>query len=130
MRKLILLAGAVGLLITASAAPAKTVTVDISKVGFVPAAVTVQTGDTITFTNKDTVNHQAVCATCPFTSPVLTPGQTYTSPAFAKVGKFNVIDPLNKNKRATVTVTAAPAALTVSASPRDMNYGGSATVSG
>ncbi len=73
MNKVILVVGAVGLLLAAPA-PAKTVTVDISRLGFVPAAVTVQTGDTVTWTNKDTVNHQVVCATCPFTSPPLTPG--------------------------------------------------------
>ena len=74
MKKLILLAGAVGLLVAAPTAPAKTVTVDISKAGFVPAPVTVQAGDTVTWTNKDTANHQVVCATCPFTSPVLRAG--------------------------------------------------------
>jgi plastocyanin len=130
LKKLILVAGAVGLLLTASAAPAKNVTVDISRLGFVPTAVTVQTGDTITFTNKDTVNHQAVCATCPFTSPVLAPGQTFVSPAFTKVGKFNVVDPLNKNKKVTVTVKAAPVALAVTASPGQLNYGATITVAG
>ncbi len=130
MRKLILLAGAVVLLVAAPVSvTAKTVTVDISKAGFVPAAVTIQTGDTVTFTNKDTANHQVVCATCPFTSPVLTPNQSFPF-TFTKVGKFNLVDPLNKNKKATVTVAAAPATLTVSAAPRTLNYGAPTTVSG
>ena len=128
MKKLILLAGAVALLVAAPA-PAKTVTVDISGVGFVPAAVTVQTGDSVTWTNKDTANHQVVCATCPFTSLVLTPGQTFTF-TFAKAGKFTTVDPLNKNKKGTVTVTAAPATLTLTASPRALNYGSTTTLSG
>jgi plastocyanin len=130
MKKLILLAGAVGLL-AAAPAPAKTVTVDISKLGFVPAAVTIQVGDSVTWTNKDTVNHQVVCATCapPFTSPPLTPGQTYMA-QFNKVGKFTTVDPLNKNKKGTVTVTAAPATLSLSANPRVMSYGGTTTLSG
>jgi len=127
-RVLLLVAGVVALLVVAPA-PAKTVTVDISKLGFVPAAVTVQTGDTVSWTNKDTANHQVVCATCTFTSLVLTPGQTFTY-TFTKVGKFTTVDPLNKNKKGTVTVTAAPATVSVSANPKLMNYGNTTTLSG
>src|SRR5919197_976005 len=130
MRKLLLLAGVVGLLLAAPAATAKNVAVDISQVGFVPSTVTLQTGDTITFTNKDTVNHQSVCATCPFTSPVLAAGQTFVTPAFTKTGKFTVTDPLNKNKKVVVTVTASPASLTVAATPHALSYGGSTTIAG
>ncbi len=128
MKKVLLLALAIGLLVAAPA-PAKTVTVDISKLGFVPASVTVEVGDSVTWTNKDTVNHQVVCATCPFTSLVLTPGQTHTF-AFTKVGKFTTVDPLNKNKKGTVSVTAAPASLTLAAAPRAVTYGQTTTVSG
>ena len=129
MRKLMLLAGAIVLLIAPASAPAKTVTMDISKAGFVPATVTIQAGDTVSWTNKDTANHQVVCATCPFTSAVLAPNATATF-TFTKVGKFGLVDPLNKNKKATVTVAAAPATLTAAAAPRTVNYGGSTTVSG
>ena len=128
MKKLIVLAAAVALLVAAPA-PAKTVTVDISQLGFVPNAVSVQTGDSVTWTNKDTVNHQVVCTTCPFTSLVLAPGQTHTF-TFNKTGKFATVDPLNKNKRGTVTVSAAPATLTLSARPTVANYGGTAAVAG
>jgi plastocyanin len=128
MKKVLLLAVAIGLLV-AGPAPAKTVTVDISALGFVPAAVSVQTGDSVTWTNKDTVNHQVVCTTCPFTSPVLAAGQTFTF-TFTKVGKFTTIDPLNKNKKATVTVTAAPAGVTLTAVPHALTYGHTTTVSG
>jgi plastocyanin len=128
MKKLILLAGAVALLVAAPA-PAKTVTVDIKHTGFAPGAVTVAAGDIITWTNKDTVNHQVVCATCPFTSAVLTPGQT-ASFTFTKVGKFTVVDPLNKNKKGTVTVTPAPPSLSITANAHVLNYGASAMLSG
>jgi len=128
LKKLTLLAGAVALLVAAPA-PAKTVTVDISKLGFVPGTVTVQTGDSVTWTNKDTANHQVVCATCPFTSLVLAPGQTHTF-TFAKVGSFTTVDPLNKNKKGTVKVTAAPATLSLAAHPTAVNYGETATLAG
>ena len=55
MKKLIVLASAVALLVAAPA-PAKTVTVDISKLGFVPNAVSVQTGDSIKLSAKSELN--------------------------------------------------------------------------
>jgi plastocyanin len=131
MRKLILLAGVVALLVAAPA-PAhttKTVGVDVTKAGFAPANPSIQTGDSITWTNKDTANHQITCATCPFTSPVLAAGQTFTF-TFTKAGKFAIVDPLNKNKKSTVTVTAAPATVNLGAAPRVLNYGAPTTISG
>src|SRR5712691_5492394 len=129
MRKLILVAAAFCLLLVVPAATAKTVNVDLSKLGFVPGAATVQVGDTVIWTNKDTDNHQVVCKACPFTSPVLKPGDNY-SYQFMKVGKFATVDPLNKNKKGTVTVKAVPAALTLSATPGTVTYGGASTVAG
>src|SRR5215203_5910222 len=89
MKKLIFLAGAVALLVAAPAPArtAKTLAVDISKAGFVPASPSIQVGDSITWTNKDTATHQVVCANCPFTSPVLATGQTFTF-TFTKAGTF------------------------------------------
>jgi plastocyanin len=131
MKTLMFLAGAVAMLVAAPApaTTAKTVTVDVSKAGFIPANVSVGAGDSVTWTNKDTANHQVVCKTCPFTSPVLAAGQTFTF-AFANAGKFAYIDPLNKNKRGNVTVAAAPATVTVASSPRVVAYGAATTVSG
>jgi plastocyanin len=131
MKKLMLVAGAVALLAAtpAPAVTAKTVAVDISKAGFVPANPAIQVGDSITWTNKDTASHQVVCKDCPFTSPVLAAGQTFTF-AFTKAGKFATVDPLNKNKKSTVTVAAAPASVSVAAGPRVLDYGAATTISG
>jgi plastocyanin len=131
MKKLMLIAGAVALL-AAAPAPArtsKTVAVDITKAGFSAGNVSVQAGDSVTWTNKDTANHQVICTACPFNSPVLAATQTFTYP-FPKAGKFSIVDPLNKNKKMTVNVAAAPATVTVAASPRTLNYGAATTVSG
>src|SRR5205814_2935598 len=57
MRKLVLLLSA-SALIVAGAAVAKTVTVTITKAGYVPKDVTVDQGDTVQFTNGDTIAHQ------------------------------------------------------------------------
>jgi plastocyanin len=121
--------GALCALAFSSVASAKTVAVDISKAGFVPANVTLQVGDSVTFTNKDTANHQVVCQTCPFTSPVLKPSETF-SYTFEKAGKFTYSDPLNKNKKGTATVNAAPAAVTLAAAPSVVTYGAQTTLSG
>jgi plastocyanin len=123
------LAGVMCALVFTSIASAKTVAVDISRAGFVPADVSLQIGDTVTFTNKDTVNHQVVCQTCPFTSPVLKPNETF-SYTFTKAGKFTYSDPLNKNKKGTATVAAAPASVSLGAAPSVVTYGVKTTLSG
>jgi plastocyanin len=131
MKKLMLVAGAAALLVAAPA-PAtttKTVAMDISKAGFVPASVSIVAGDSVSWTNKDTANHQVVCKTCPFTSPVLAPGGGVTF-QFTKTGNFAITDPLNHNKKATVKVAAAPATVTASPSPRVVTYGAMTTIAG
>jgi plastocyanin len=125
----VIFAGMLCALAFSSVASAKTVAVDISKAGFVPANVALQVGDTVTFTNKDTANHQAVCQTCPFTSPVLKTNETF-SYTFTKAGKFTYTDPLNKNKKGTATVAAAPAVVSLAAAPSVVTYGGKTTLSG
>lgn len=125
----VIFAGALCALAFSSVASAKTVAVDISKAGFVPADVTLQVGDTVTFTNKDAANHEVVCQTCPFTSPVLKPSETF-SYTFTKAGKFTYSDPLNKNKKGTATVAAAPAVVSLAAAPSVVTYGAKTTLSG
>ncbi len=88
-----------------------------------------QAGDSVTWTNKDTATHQVICATCPFNSPALAAGQTFTYP-FAKAGKYTVVDPLNKNKKMTVTVASTAASVSVAVGPRVLNYGAATTISG
>ena len=58
MRRFLITAGAVMALVFVGAAGAKTVTVAITKNGYVPNAVTIAVGDTVQFTNSDTVVHQ------------------------------------------------------------------------
>ena len=63
---------------------AATQTVDITRAGFTPNKVTIDFGDTVTWTNKDTSNHQVLADQAAFpTSPVLAANQTY-SYTFAK----------------------------------------------
>lgn len=134
MRNLIFLtlaALAVAFVPAATGHASKTVTVSITRTSFVPKDVTVQVNDAITWTNMDTANHQVTCQTCPFSSPILKPGETF-SRTFTKAGKFAIQDPLNNRIKGTVTVTAAapPPSVTLAASPTIVVYGGSSTVSG
>jgi plastocyanin len=132
MRKLLpvllLLAVAVPLLVAASAS-ATAVQATVAKNGFSPARVTLQTGDTITWRNKEGGKHRIVCSKCPFKSLVLHKGGSY-SYVFLKPGTFVATDPLNGGKTMTVTVKPATTFVDVAAAPATITYGLTATVSG
>ncbi len=130
MKKVLLLAAVVGALVTAAnATSATTTTVSITKAGFVPKNVTVTVGDTVKWVNNDTKNQQVACTTCTFTSPVLTPTNSY-SYTFTKVGKFAITDPLNSHAKGTVTVKAAGATVSLAAKPLSVKYLAATTLSG
>ncbi len=136
MRKLVLLAVALVALAVVVAAGAKTVTVSISKNGYVPSDVTLAAGDTIQFTNTDTVAHQVELksptgVTCAPSPLVLQPAQS-GSCTFATAGKFTYSDPNVRGNtfRGSVTVTGAAETLTLAAKPLIVVYGGKTTLSG
>ncbi len=137
-RKSLITALAVMSLVVVAAATAKTVTVSITKNGYVPATVTVVTGDTVQFTNSDTVVHQVVFkattgVTCAPNPLVLQPAQSGTC-TFASAGSFSYSDPNVKGNtyRGSVTVTGASPAdsLTIAAKPQIIIFGGKATLTG
>jgi len=81
MRIVILSAVAVlSLAITGASQPASTVTkaVKITATAFMPASVTINTGDAVKWTNSDTKNHEVVANNGAFASPTIAPGKTYT----------------------------------------------------
>lgn len=124
-------------LAAALAAPATTATVgvQITRLGFVPRNVTVRTGDTVTWTNADTVAHQVVfrqrtglqCA-----QPLVIPPAASGSCTFAQPGRFAYEDPTQRGGgfRGTITVERGPLAVTLQATPRLVTYGGRTTLSG
>jgi len=121
---------AVALVPAATATTSKTVAVSITKTAFVPKALTVNVGDTVTWTNKDTQNQQVQCAKCPFTSSVLAPNHSY-SYKFIKIGKFAITDPLHTRIKGTVTVKASTAtSVTLGAKPKVVKYLTQTTLSG
>ncbi len=138
MRRFLVAAGAVMALVFVGAAGANTVTVSITKNGYVPSAVTIAVGDSVQFTNSDTVVHQVTFksttgVTCAPNPLVIQPAQSGTC-TFASPGTFTYSDPNVKGNtfRGTVTVTGqAPAeTLTLTAKPQALVYGGKVTLTG
>lgn len=131
MRKLLLLPLFAALLLAAPSALAATKTVSITKSGFVPNAVTIDQGDSITWTNSDDRNRQPVSQGAGFASPILKPGETFTF-TFKDNGNFTVRDALvsNQSSRVTVNKTAPLGSPSLSASRRSLIYGGSVVLTG
>ena len=127
MKRLPLALVALALLTIPSALSATTKNVDVTAAGFTPKTVTIDFGDTVTWTNKDSASHQVLADQLAFpTSPVLASNQTY-SYTFAKSGSFGYRDALNTNRRGTVVVRAG---VSIKAAPAVLKYGGTATLSG
>ncbi len=101
--------------------------VEVTRAGFTPNKVTVDYGDTVTWTNRDNVSHQVLSDRGEFpASPVLEPNQTY-SYTFMKSGSFAYRDALNTKKRGTVVVRTG---VSIAGAPASAVYGSSPTVSG
>jgi plastocyanin len=142
MRKSLLLLIAVASLAAAGAVadlarPAATAsqTITISKTGYKPTAVSIMTGDTVVFTNTDTVAHTVVFKTttgvkCTAT-PLAVPAGQSASCTFSSAGKFNFSDATGKGKnfRGTVTVST-PLATTLTVAPKTVPYGRKVTLAG
>jgi plastocyanin len=136
MRRYILLAGIAVLALTVGSAAAKTVTVTITKNGYVPNSAAIAQGDTVQFTNSDTVVHQVTFktttgVTCTPNPLVVQPGASGTC-TFQSGGTYTYSDPNSKGNtfRGTITVTAPPASLSLTVNPLLVAYGGSPVVSG
>ena len=132
MKRIVLLltfAAAVALTPLSAGSTAATIQVSITRVGFVPTDVTVDLGDTVTWTNADTRNRQVVSQAAGFASPVLRPTETYSF-KFTKAGRFRYEDPLvSPRQRGTVTVRAV-GSVTLAAQPAIVRYGRSTVLSG
>jgi plastocyanin len=109
-----LVVASVAAAVLAPPAGAATIDVRIEKTGFAPASVTVNAGDTVRWTNRDTVDHQVVSDTGSFASPILKAGQSFAF-AFQTDGTFRYRDALKPSSRGTVRVNAPPPAVTMGA---------------
>jgi plastocyanin len=130
MRKLLILPLALlATLVVVAAASADTKTVQITSGGFTPKTTSVQLGDTVTWHNADSADHQVVADDGSFASPVLKSGESYSF-TFTKNGKVNYHDAKAATHKGTVTVTGTPGSVTLAAGSSTVVYGEGTTLSG
>src|ERR1044072_2559766 len=69
---------------------AQAANITITKSGFVPSSVTIHPGESITWTNSDTVAHQVSSTKATLSSPVMNAAQTYSFMLETAVGAQTV----------------------------------------
>jgi len=132
MRSLVLIAaGALALVLTGASQPAVTATktVKITATAFVPASVTIKTGDAIKWSNTDTKAHQVVANNGAFASPTIGASHTWTH-TFNTAGTFRYHDALHPALTGKVVVTGPPPAVTIGAATPIILYGQATTIAG
>ena len=108
---------------------AATVSVRIEATAFKPKNVTINQGDTVTWTNADKVNHQLVANKGAFASGILRPGQTYSF-TFNTGGGFAYHDALHPAITGAVYVKGPPPQVSVGVSEPIVTYGEQTTIAG
>lgn len=106
MRRLaaVLLASvAVGSVGATAASGADTV-ITLTPTGMQPQTVTIQWGETVTFTNGDTIPHAIVIPRVPFTSDTIQPGASFPYTFAGRDGRYNVRQAGGRTASATVVV--------------------------
>ena len=129
MRSFIVLLGLVAALVVVAPAATADRPIVISAAGFTPRNITINVGDTVTWSNTDTRAHQVVVdRVCSIT---VQPAATGTC-TFRATGRFDYREPSqNRNVwRGTITVRAGTLGVTIAASPRLVTYLGATTLSG
>lgn len=96
----------------------KSESVAIQNYAFVPASLTVQVGDTVTWTNQDSAPHTVTVSDGPekFASPNLQKGDTY-SHTFTKAGTYQYYCAVHPDMKASVTAQGTPPPSTTPAPP-------------
>jgi plastocyanin len=90
--------------VTAPAAPVSGTQVNIDGFAFVPATLTVSTGTTVTWTNRDEEPHTVAASDGSFHSPGMGTGATYTH-TFGTAGTFDYVCSIHPMMHGTVVVT-------------------------
>jgi plastocyanin len=129
MRRLIPFAVVALALVVVAPASAASTTVQIKRSGFVPATVTINQDDSVTWTNVDTITHQVVANGGSFASSILKPGEKYTH-TFRSGGTFRYHDGLHPTLRGTVVVRGAAPLVTLAASAPVVKFGTAVTLTG
>ncbi len=130
MRKL-MLATIVVLGLVAAAPALAAEEVSITTTGFQPAQTTIATGETVTWTNNDTVARRITADGGAFASPPILPDKTFSF-RFTRAGTFAYHDELKTTQKGTVVSrNVAPGrSVTIASSVRSTVLGGSVELSG
>ncbi len=129
MKRILIIPVLVVSLLVGPEALAATKTVQIKRNAFAPETVSIVAGDTITWRNTDTRNHQVVSTTGAFASPVLRPNRSYSF-TFEVAGTYRYRDALNPTVTGTVRVAGAPPAVSFGTSLPQITFGTAVTLSG
>src|SRR5215208_2343160 len=129
-KMLMVSAAALAILVGGSSALAKTEGIEITKNGFDDTTVAIVSGDSVTWKNMDTADHEVVVdkTTCKLS---LAPGQS-SSCTFSTPGSFTFTDPTMRGSAFTGTLTVGQNTRSVSlASTRSVGIlGDASTLSG
>jgi plastocyanin len=104
-------------------------TVSIKSTAFAPKTVTIAGGDTVTWKNVDTVNHQVVANSGAFASGQIAPNKVYAK-RIDTPGTYNYHDALHPTLKGTVKVTGAAPSVSIAASTPIAVYGSTIHVGG
>ncbi|HKB20478.1 MAG TPA: cupredoxin domain-containing protein [Gaiellaceae bacterium] len=104
-------------------------TVLIKSTAFTPKTVTINGGDTVTWRNADTVNHQVVANNGAFASGQIGPNRIYAK-RIDTPGTYNYHDALHPTLKGTVKVTGAPPSVSIGASTPVAVFGNAIHVGG
>ncbi len=104
-------------------------TVLIKSTAFSPKTVTINGGDTVTWKNVDTVNHQVVANNGAFASGQIAPNRIYAK-RLDTPGTYGYHDALHPTLKGTVKVTGPAPSVSIGASTPIAVYGNSIHVSG
>jgi plastocyanin len=106
-----------------------TTSVSIANFAFDPGTVTVQAGDTVTWTNNDSVAHTVTAADGSFDSGAIAPGGTF-SMTFDTPGTIAYSCTIHPNMRASIVVQAASSGSSSGSQSGSSDNSGSSGTSG
>jgi plastocyanin len=104
-------------------------TVSIKSTAFAPKNVTIAGGDTVTWKNVDTVNHQVVANSGAFASGLIAPNRIYAK-RLDTPGTYGYHDALHPVLKGTVKVTGPAPSVSIAASTPIAVFGNAIHVSG
>jgi len=127
-RLLAALAG--GALFAAGFALAGTATVSLTASGPNPATVTVEWGDTVVFTNADSIARGVTSSRAPFESGAIAPGGSFQFRFDGRAGRYSYVQTGSRPNTSGIVELKASGTVSLKAVPAKAVYGSNVTLSG